>query len=173
AALLRGKGGPAWTALQEARRLAPEGHPHRERTQAKMCWLLGWAELQRGNLAEAGRCLAEAYGRAGGQSELELVILLAQARLAWVEAGPAGLGRRRPPGLELAQKARWIGERGGYVLHLADVHNLLAQMALDARSPTLAGRHAALAQQYATGEDPSFAYALALVEAKRLQAAIA
>lgn len=190
AALLQGRGSAGWTAVQEVRRLlgeAKESYAYQERHQARLCWLWGWAEWLRGHLKEAGRQLDEAYAacREGRQPELELVVLLAQARLARAEAGfPAGnsgprkgdqspatsrpVRRRPPPGLELAQKARWIGERGGYVLHLADVHNLLALIALDAESPTLAQRHAALARQYATGEDGTFAYRLALAEAQRL-----
>jgi hypothetical protein len=42
----------------------------------------------------------------------------------------------------LAQEALLIAERAGYVLNLADIHNFLAQLALNAQGLEAAQRHA-------------------------------
>jgi tetratricopeptide (TPR) repeat protein len=134
--------------------------------------------------------------------ELEPAILLAQARLAWakvvggddmVGAGlvpaldgepPTGRPEKgrpeggRPQGsplqlaIDYAEEARLIAERSGYVLDLADIHNFLAQLALDAGQREEAGRLAQQAHDYAWCDGPPYAYQPALDEANRLLALV-
>ncbi len=133
-------------------------------------WLLGWAQLGLGALATAQSHLDEALRRCRAINlvEFETSILLAQARLA-VAKGTSQL--LLADAQRLAQEARHIAQRADYVLDLADLHNLLAQLALDTGNQEEAHHHAQQAHDYAYCDGPPFAYQSALDEAKRLLAA--
>jgi hypothetical protein len=72
--------------------------------------------------------------------------------------------------IDYAEEARLIAERSGYVLDLADIHNFLAQLALDANDRDTAREHAAKARDYAYCDGPPYTYKTALEEAERLLA---
>jgi tetratricopeptide (TPR) repeat protein len=168
AALLRREAGAAQEAAREALRLADEFARTRfplERDYVQAHWLLGWAALAKGELATAHPHLDEALRRcrAINNVEHEPVILLAMARLARAEA-------RLGDAEELAEEARLIAERAGYKPDLADIHNLLAQLALDTGDRPAARTHAQRAHDYATCDGPPYAYQSALDEAQRLLA---
>ena len=93
--------------------------------------------------------------------EQEPTILLATARLARAEA-------RLGDAEELAEEARLMAERAGYKPNLADIHNLLAQLALDRGAHPAARTHAQRAHDYAYCDGPPYAYQSALDEAQRL-----
>lgn len=169
-ALLQGDGATAQTAAQEALRLAEEWGRTRypmERDYVQAHWLLGWAALVQGNYSESQTRLDEALRRCRAINlvESEPAILLAQARLA---RATGQLGRSH----DYAQQAVTIARRSGYVLNLADCHNHLAHLALDAgdtaaaRSEALA--HAQTARDYAFCDGPPYAYQSALDEAERI-----
>jgi tetratricopeptide (TPR) repeat protein len=171
AALLRGQADEALAAAQEALRLADEDtrtrYPH-ERDYVDCYWLLGWAFLAQGQLEAAQTHLDEALRRCRAINlvELEPSILLAQARLALARKDPA-------QAKTLAQEARLIAERAGYVLNLAEIHNLLAQLALAEGDQAVARDHAQQAKDYALCDGPPYSYKVAYDEAERLlQAAL-
>ncbi|MBE2221657.1 MAG: hypothetical protein IAF02_08965, partial [Anaerolineae bacterium] len=163
-------------------------YPH-ERDYVRAHWLLGWAALVQGSYPESQSRLDEALRRcrAINMVDHEPAILLAQARLA--RAVGAGLvpapspalpesGRPQEPplqrSLDYAQQALTVAQRSGFVLDLADIHNHLALLALDA-SDTAAARsaaraHAQSARDYAYCDGPPFAYHTALTEAERILA---
>lgn len=168
AALLRGEAGAAQEAAREALRLADEKarthHPN-ERDYIRVHWLLGWAALAKGELATAHTHLDETLRRCRAINIVyhEPAILLATARLARAEA-------RLGDAEELAEEARLIAERAGYKLDLADIHNLLAQLALDTGDRLASRTHAQRAHDYAYCDGPPYAYQSALDEAQRLLA---
>jgi ATP/maltotriose-dependent transcriptional regulator MalT len=124
---------------------------------------LGWATLAQGQPDAAQPHLDEALRRcrAINNVELEPAILLAQARLA-VAQGQAGRAKH------LLEDARLIAERAGYVLDLAEIRNLLAQLALDAGDRAAARQHAQQAKDYAFCDGPPYSYQVAYEEAERL-----
>jgi hypothetical protein len=65
-------------------------------------------------------------------------------------------------------EARLIAERAGYVLDLADIHNLLAQLALAEGDRAAAREHAQHAKKYAFCDGPPYSYKVAFDEAERL-----
>lgn len=169
AALLHGDAPLAATAAQEALRLADETartrYPY-ELNYVQVYWLLGWAALAQGQAALAQTHLDEALRRCRAINlvELEPKILLALARLARTAAQDSALPHT------YAAEARHIAERAGYVLDLADIHNFLAQLALDAGDTAAARTHAQQAHTYAWCDGPPYAYQPALDEADRLLA---
>jgi tetratricopeptide (TPR) repeat protein len=170
AALLQGEAAAALTAAQEALRLADEtartSYPG-EQDYVQVHWLLGWARLGLGDLEMAQSRLDEALRRCRAISlvELEPAILLAQARLAAAQS-------QLPLARTLVGEAQHIATRSGYILHLADIHNFLAQLALDAGQREEAGRLAQQAHDYAWCDGPPYAYQPALDEANRLLALV-
>ncbi len=169
-ALLQGDGVAAQPAAQEALRLADEtartSYPV-ERDYVRAHWLLGCAALAQGNYPESQTRLDEALRRCRAINMVhhEPAILLAQARLARA-TGQANRSHA------YAQQAVTIAQRAGYVLDLADCHNHLAHLALDA-GDTAAARsearaHAQTARDYAFCDGPPYAYQSALDEAERL-----
>ena len=137
----------ALAAAQEALHLADETartiYPV-ERDYVRCYWLLGWANLAQRQLDTAQSHLDEALRRCRGINlvEQEPSILLALARLAVAQANPA-LAKT------LAEVALVIAERAGYVLNLADLHNLLAQLALEKGDQATAREHAQQAKDFA------------------------
>ncbi|MCA9921827.1 MAG: hypothetical protein KC421_05640, partial [Anaerolineales bacterium] len=168
AALLQEDAATALSTAQEALRLADETarthHPY-ERDYVQAHWLLGWARLGLGELAGGQHHLDEALRRCRAINlvELEPAILLAQARLAAAQDQPQSAR-------SLAAEAQHIAYRAGYVLNLADIHNFLAKLALDAGQHDEALTHAQQAHEYAWCDGPPFAYQSALDEANRLLA---
>ncbi|MCB0638945.1 MAG: tetratricopeptide repeat protein, partial [Lewinella sp.] len=169
-ALLQGDGVVAQHAAQEALHLADETartHYPYERDYVQAHWLLGWAALVAGNHLESQTRLDEALRRCRAINlvELEPATLLAQARLARAV-------KRNAISFNYAQQAVTIAQRAGHVLDLADCHNHLALLALDAgdtaaaRSEALA--HAQTARDYAFCDGPPYAYQSALDEAERI-----
>jgi tetratricopeptide (TPR) repeat protein len=165
-ALLQGDGAVAQHAAQEALRLADESarvtYPNaRDYTQAH--WLLGWVALAQGNHAESQTRLDEGLRRCRAINlvELEPAILLAHARLARATGQP-------DRSHNFTQQALTIAQRSGYVLHLADIHNHLARLALDAGNTAAAHTHAQTAHDYAFCDGPPYAYQPALDEATRI-----
>jgi tetratricopeptide (TPR) repeat protein len=130
-----------------------------ERIQAHC--LLGMAHRAHGDGADAERHLREALTRCR-QSQMVLFeadILLELARIAV----PQGCGDEE---LELA---RLIAERSGYVLQGADVHLLLAQLALAQDAAGDACRHAKEALSLAACDGPpDYVYKVAYDEAGAL-----
>jgi len=126
-------------------------------------WLLGWAALANGQLDEAQVRLDEALRRCRAINlvEFEPKILLAQARLL-------RQAQQSDSAKDFLAEAQTIAERAGYVLDLADIHNLLAQLALDAGDRDEARDHARAARDYAWCDGPPYAYQVALDEADRL-----
>ncbi|HEY4723439.1 MAG TPA: tetratricopeptide repeat protein, partial [Anaerolineae bacterium] len=98
-----------------------------ERDYVEAHWLFGAAHRLNGNLPEAERHLSEALTRCRNINlvDHEADILLDLARLRANQ-------NDREEALRLAQEALFITERSGYVLQGADVHLLLAQLALHA-----------------------------------------
>ncbi|MCB0164923.1 MAG: hypothetical protein KDI79_11895 [Anaerolineae bacterium] len=166
AALLQGQAAEALAAAQEALRLADEdartSYPV-ERDYVRCYWLLGWANLALGQLDTAQTHLDEALRRCRAINDVadEPAILLAQARLAAAQANPA-------QAKSIAEEARLIAERAGYVLDLADIHNLLAQLALAEGNRVAAQQHAQQAKDYAWCDGPPYSYKVAYDEAERL-----
>lgn len=167
-ALLQGDGAAAQDAAQEALRLADKDartvYPV-ERDYVRAYWLLGWAALAKGDYAASQTRLDEALRRCRAINlvEFEPAILLAHARLA--HARLARLQARPQQSSAYAQQALAIAQRSGYVLDLADIHNHLARLALDAGDPAAARAHAQTAREYAYCDGPPYAYQPALDEA--------
>ena len=68
----------------------------------------------------------------------------------------------------MAEEARLIAERAGYRLNLAEIHNLLAQLALEEGDRAAAREHAQQAKEYAFCDGPPYSYKVAYDEAERL-----
>jgi len=166
AALLQNQPDRAHSAAEEALAMADETartiHPV-ERDYIRCHWLLGWAALANGQLDEGQARLDEALRRCRAINlvEFEPKILLAQARLAVAKD-------QSTAAQALLSEAQTIAERAGYVLDLADIHNLLAQLALDGGDRDGARVHARAARDYAWCDGPPYAYQIALDEADRL-----
>ncbi len=161
-ALLRGDAAAGQSAAQEALHLADMhglGYPV-ERDYVRAYWLLGWAALAGGQLDTAQTHLDEALRRcrAINMVDHEPAILLAQARLARALALSPQPAASLAQAHTLAEEARRIAERSGYRLNLADIHNFLAQLALDSHDRPLARTHAQLAYDYALCDGPPYAY---------------
>ncbi|MCI0643843.1 MAG: hypothetical protein L0346_03020 [Chloroflexi bacterium] len=165
--LLQGQGIAGLDAVQNALRLENKTARKRfsyERDHVQVYWLWGWALLALRKLTVAQEHLDEALRRCRAINlvELEPAILLAQARLA--RAG----GQNSILPYQYAEEALQIAERAGYRLHLADIHNFLAHLALDEGDRDKARRHAQQARDYAWCDGPPHAYQVGLEEAERV-----
>jgi tetratricopeptide (TPR) repeat protein len=176
----------AGKALELVNEYAQEYYPV-EREYVRCHWLLGWAALQTASglkpifaekrqalLDEAQEHIDEAQRRCRSIDlvELEPSILLAQARLVYARADMQGM-QPLQEAHELADEARLVAERAGYVLDLADIHNFLAQLACDSGESSVVYHHAQQARDYAWCDGPPHAYQHALDEAERLMELVA
>jgi tetratricopeptide (TPR) repeat protein len=164
AALLQGDGQAGNASAQKALRLADRWaqieYPV-EREYVRAYWLLGWANLLTGNLDAAQEYLDTALRRCRGSNmvESEPAVLLAQARL--VHAVGQDTTKYVDEALEIAKRSR-------YQLNLAEIHNFLAQLALDEGNKVKARENAQQAYDYAWCNGSPYSYAVALAEAERL-----
>ena len=164
--------GSAARALELADEDARTSYPV-ERDYVRAHWLLGAAYRLSGDLPQAETHLGEALQRcrAINMVDHEADILLEIAKLRHAQGNPA-------ESLRLAQEARLITERSGYVLQGADVHLWLAELALaglkaddeKALSDQAAALvHAREALRLAHCDDgPPYHYKVAYDEAERL-----
>lgn len=168
--LLQGEVKTALTSAQQAldfaKEIARAQHPY-ERDFVQAYWLLGWASFATGDTATSTQHLDTALRRCRAINlvEFEPPVLLAQARLARAQGQPS-------QAVSIAAEARHIAERSGYRLDLADIHNLLAQLALDTGDTPTAQQEAQTAKEYAWCDGPPHAYASALAEAERILALV-
>ncbi|NEQ50565.1 MAG: toll/interleukin-1 receptor domain-containing protein [Leptolyngbya sp. SIO3F4] len=160
----------AATALAAARRAialadkyARTNYPL-ERDYVRAHWLLGTAHRLTPNLSQSDHHLNEAIHRCRAINlvEMEADILLDLARL------------RRDQGnlseaLRLAEDARAIATRSGYVLKGADIHLFLAELAQTKDNLSEARTLAQTALQLATCDGGEFVYRVAYDEAMALQ----
>ena len=142
AGLVGGEAKEALQAAREARRLADVAKVERDIVRAE--WLLGWANQAFGNAAEAEGHLDEAILRCRRINlvELEPDILLATARLGRDQG-------RREEARKRAEEGLRIADRCEYRLKQADIHNFLAQLALDEGDLDLAEREAKIGKERA------------------------
>jgi tetratricopeptide (TPR) repeat protein len=176
-ALLTGNPEAARTAAKTSRDLASEvartshGLP---RDFMKTEWLLGWShtELAAGdeNLQEESLRQAETHltaaltlCRENSMVDHEPDILLAWARWHRASGGP-GDARRH------AQEALLIADRCELRLAQADIHNFLAQLALDEGDTDTARAEAEIGKERAWCDGPTHSYKPAVDEAERLLA---
>ena len=177
--LLAGDPRKALEAAQQAlafwEKTARERYPH-ERDRVRAEWLLGWAHTalaaqakrnRASHLAQAETHLSEAITRCRRIQlvESEADILLALARWHRLKGDAAQAAK-------LAQEALDIADRCEYRLRQADIHNFLAQLALDRKDRTAAREHAEIARERALCDEPEHnpkhCYKPALDEADRL-----
>lgn len=137
--------------------------------------LIGAAYLASGNLAQAEPHLSKAmiHCRRVNLVELEPDILLEMARLRWAqaqgkEATSEESTRLRDEALELAREALAIADRCEYRLKQADIHNFLAQVALEKGDRKEAQKHTEIARERAWCDGPPHCYKPALEEAERI-----
>ena len=159
---------------------AQKAHDAQDRQQFPWClvhteWLLGAAHRALGHLSEAESHLTEALTRCRRVNlvELEPDILLGMARLRWAQAqGDKVTGeesmRLRKEALGLAREALAIADRCEYRLKQADIHNFLAQVALEKGDRKGARKHAEIAKERAWCDGPPHCYKPALEEAERI-----
>jgi tetratricopeptide (TPR) repeat protein len=136
-----------------------------ERDIIRAEWLLGWALIQESSV-ESEQHLSEALTRCRRINlvESEPDILLALARWHCAAGNPTAAR-------EHADEALMIADRCEYRLVQADVHNFLAQLALDANDRSTARHHAEIARERAWCDGPPHCYKPALDEAESLLAA--
>jgi tetratricopeptide (TPR) repeat protein len=134
-----------------------------ERDYVRAHWLLGTAQRLNGNLTEAERHLTEALTRCRNINMVdhEAAILIDLARLRIDQ-------NEREEALRLMQEALIITERSEYVLQGADVHLIMAQLALDANDKRAALSHARQARRLATCDGEPYVYRVAYDEAGEL-----
>ncbi len=161
--------GEALAAARRALELADEdartNYP-KERDYVRTHWLLGSALRLHGDLASAEQHLSEALTRCRtiNMVDHEANILIDLARLR-IEQGEAGEAQH------LAEEARSIAERCGYVMQAADAHLELAKLAKARGERAVALAHAQAARRHATCDGPpDWTYKAAYVEAGRLLA---
>ncbi|MEE8163781.1 MAG: hypothetical protein V3T92_07260, partial [Anaerolineae bacterium] len=171
-ALLRGETKAALEAAHKARELADVRAYERDIIRAE--WLLGAAHRVLGNLPKAETHLTEALTlcRRINLVELEPEILLEMARLQWAQAQSNEVmsdesTRLQEKALELAREALAIADRCEYRLKQADIHNFLAQLALERGDREEAREHAEIARERAWCDGPPHCYKPALEEAER------
>jgi tetratricopeptide (TPR) repeat protein len=143
-----------------SRALARVERNERDIIQAE--WLLGWALIET-SPSEAEAHLSDALARCRRINlvESEPDILLAWAR--WHRAaGNATQARQH------AEEALATADRCEYRLVQADVHNFLAQLALDAGYRDSARHHAEIGRERAWCDGPPHCYKPALEEAEQL-----
>lgn len=136
-------------------------------------WVLGTAYRVAGRFDEAERHLHEALEHCRGinmvDHEADILIDLARLRIATPStgSGQAALDEAR----RLAEEARLITERSGYVLQGADAHLELAKLALARNDKDAAKEHARRARDLATCDGPpDYTYTAAYDEAGALLA---
>jgi tetratricopeptide (TPR) repeat protein len=163
----------ALEAARRARELADARAYENDIIQAE--WLLGAAHRALGHLPEAESHLTEALTRCRRINlvELEPDILLEMARLRWAQAQGDEVTceestRLREEALGLAREALAIADRCEYRLKQADVHNFLAQVALEKGDREEAMKHAEIAKERAWCDGPPYCYKPALEEAERI-----
>jgi tetratricopeptide (TPR) repeat protein len=172
-ALLMGDGDAAVDAARKAHEIACSRQNERDRIRAE--WLLGVAYRALSHLPEAESHLTEALTRCRRINlvEVEPDILLEMARLRWAQAGGDEVTsdestRLREEALGLAREALAIADRCEYRLKQADVHNFLAQVALEKGDREEAMKHAEIAKERAWCDGPPHCYKPALEEAERI-----
>ncbi|MBE9032566.1 TIR domain-containing protein [filamentous cyanobacterium LEGE 11480] len=149
-------------ALELADETARTQFPY-ERDYVRAHWLLGAAHRLIPNLTESNHHLTEALRRcrAINMVDHEANILLDLARLRHDQGNPTEARR-------LAEEARTIATRSGYVLQGADIHLLLAELA---RADGDLGQARELAQEalrLATCDGGEYVYRVAYDEAEAL-----
>lgn len=152
-------------ALELAEEQARTDYPV-ERDFVRAYWVLGAACRESADLDEAERHLTEALIRCRGINavDAEADILLDLARLRLTQ-------RLRKDALHLAQEARRITERCGYVLQGADVRLFLAERAEEEGKLDEALAHAREARRLATCDGPpDYTYKVAYDEVGALLA---
>ena len=176
-ALLTGERNAALDAARRAFALAEERERTRRRNELdfiRVDWIIGAALVAlveaepgsaEGHLADAEGPLTRAISRSRSINlvEMEPDILLALAR--WHRAKG-----NRLEALRQAEEALAIADRSEYRLKQADIHNLLARLALDAGDRDTARREAETAKERATCDGPPHYYKPAYEEAERLVA---
>ena len=172
-ALLMGDAKVALEAARKARELADVEHVEADIIQAE--WLVGAAHQAVGHLPEAEMHISEALTRCRRINlvESEPDILLEMARLRWAQAqGEEVTGeestRLREESLSLAREALAIADRCEYRLKQADIHNFLAQVAMEKGDREEAQKHAEIARERAWCDGPPHCYKPALEEAERI-----
>jgi len=172
-ALLTGKAPAALEATRKARGLANVKGYERDIIQAE--WLMGAAHRALDHLPRAEAHLTEALIRCRRINLLELEpdILLEMARLRWARARRDEVTsdestRLQKEALGLAREALEIANRCEYRLKQADVHNFLAQVALEKGDREEARKHAEIARERAWCDGPPHCYKPALEEAERI-----
>ncbi len=125
-------------------------------------WLLGWSLIHQ-SLSEAEAHLSDALTRCRRINlvEFEPDILLALAR--WHRASGDTTQARQH-----AEEALTIADRCEYRLVQAEIHNYLAQLALDSGDRPAAFNHATIARERAWCDGPPHCYKPALDEAEAL-----
>jgi len=175
--LTRGKAKEAHTAAISAYKLSLEkgfaGSLERNIVWAE--WLLSAVHRVMDHLSEAEMHLIKALTRCRRINlvELEPNILLEMARLRWAQARGKEVTkdestRLREEALGLAREALEIADRCEYRLVQADIHNFLAQVALDKGDRKEARKHAEIARERAWCDGPPHCYKPALEEAERM-----
>jgi tetratricopeptide (TPR) repeat protein len=154
-------------ALELADETARTMYPH-PRDDVRAHWLLGAAHRAHDDLTEADRHLNEALARCRGinmvKMEADILLDLARLQAATGERGEA---------LHLAEEARTLAARSGYVLQGADVHLFLARMALEEGDEGAALAHAREARRLAECDGaPDYTYRVAYDEAGALLAGL-
>ena len=126
----------------EARELADVEHYERDIIQAE--YLLGAAQLMKGNFIEAEKHLTEALARDRkiNMVELEPDILLEFAKLRFRQ-------NHKEEALKFADEALQIADRCEYRLKQADIHNFLAEFYLAAGDLKPAKKHGKIAKERA------------------------
>ena len=172
-ALLMGDAEAALEAARQARELADVRAYERDIIWAK--WLLGAAHCTLGHLPEAEKHLTVVLTRCRRINlvALEPDILLEMARLRWAQAQGKEVTsdestRLREESLKLAQETLAIADRCEYRLKQADIHNFLAQVALEKGDREEARKHAEIAKERAWCDGPPHCYKPALEEAERI-----
>jgi len=155
-ALLMGNLKEASEAARQSRELADVHRVERDIIRAE--WLLGWALIQH-SPSHAGAHLSEALTRCRRINlvEFEPDILLSWAR--W---------HNPPQARKHAEEALTIADRCEYRLVQAEIHNFLAQLALDSNDRPAALHHATIARERAWCDGPPHCYKPALDEADAL-----
>jgi len=163
----------ALKAARKARELADVRHAERDIIRAE--WLLGAAHRALGRPSEAESHLTQALTRCRriNMIDHEPDILLEMARLRWAQAGGDEVTseestRLREESLKLAREALAIADRCEYRLKQADIHNFLAQVALEKGDRGEAQKHAEIAKERAWCDGPPHCYKPALEEAERI-----
>ena len=168
-ALLMGDAEAALAAASKTRELANVERLEQDVIRAE--WLLGAAHRALGRLPEAESHLSQALTRCRRINlvVLEPDILLEIAWLRWAQsAGAQQAAPLREESLSLAREALEIADRCEYRLKQADIHNFLAQVALEKGDREEARKHAEVARKRAWCDGPPHCYKPALEEAERM-----